>query len=155
MASLTWSETEISKAKEYFLGGLDVKNIAKKLGRTPSATNKALTRFRIRPQPPKRSNPLPRFFCPPEQNLPKPIPRFDKKSLGKLLDNWVSFWKVCSYLEAQKVCFYEMSPHGVELSERTFLVHNTAYSASQLLLMANKIRVANNQSAFLVEGLSW
>lgn len=155
MASLTWSETEISKAKEYFLGGLDVKNIAKKLGRTPSATNKALTRFKIRTQPPKRSKPLPGFFCPTKQIIAKPIPRFDKKSLGKLLDNWVSFWKVCSYLETQKVCFYETSPHGVELSERTFLVDNTAYSASQLLLMANKIRVANNQSAFLVEGLSW
>lgn len=154
MASQTWSPAEISKAKEYFLCGLAVKNIAQKLGRTPSATNKALSRLGIR-APSKRDNKSVQFFYQTRVKANKTPPKFDKKSLSKQLDNWVSFWKVCNYLGEQKVDFYEQSPHGTELNQRTFLVNNKIYNSSQLLLLANKLRVSNNQSAFLVDGLSW
>ena len=48
MATQEWSPLEINQAREYFLYGLPIKNIAQKLGRSPSSINKALTRFGIR-----------------------------------------------------------------------------------------------------------
>ncbi|MDR1908054.1 MAG: hypothetical protein LBQ43_04325 [Holosporales bacterium] len=43
-----WSHDEIEFIKKGFLSGLSVKVLARKLGRTPSALNKALSRFNIR-----------------------------------------------------------------------------------------------------------
>ncbi len=155
MATQEWSPLEISQAREYFLYGLPIKNIAQKLGRTPSSINKALTRFGIRPSTQRRQS-IPKITTKTKttKNKLQP-PSFDKKILRKHLDNWVSFWKVCNYLSAQNICFYEQSPHGTALEKRTFLVNDKIFSSSQLLLMANKIRVENNQSAFLVDELSW
>ena len=153
MAVQDWSPSEISKAKEYFLNGFAIKDIAQKVGRTPSATNKALTRFGIRAFVRRDNKPL-KIFCYTKDTHKTP-PGFDRNSLRKQLDNWVSFWKVCSYLGEQKICFYEQSTYGTELTQRTFLVNDKVHSASQMLLMANKIRVENKQSAFLVYGLSW
>jgi hypothetical protein len=156
MATQDWSPSEIHKAKQYFLHGLPIKNIAEKLGRTPSSINKALTRFGIRTENPRYTlskNILEKQKKTNEIRLQSL--GFDRQSLRKQLDNWVSFWKVCSYLEAQNICFYERSKHGIELDKREFIVNDKVYSARQLLLMANKIRVENDHPAFLVDGLSW
>ena len=155
MATQEWSPLEINQAREYFLYGLPIKNIAQKLGRSPSSINKALTRFGIRSSTQRRHS-LPKTTDKTKTRKSKlQPPSFDKKILRKHLDNWVSFWKVCNYLSAENICFYEQSPHGTALEQRTFLIKDKIFSSSQLLLLANKIRVENNQSAFLVDELSW
>lgn len=155
MATQEWSPLEINQAREYFLYGLPIKNIAEKMGRSIGSINKALSRFGIRTNTQRRYS-LPKLTSEKKttKNKLQP-PSFDKKILRKHLDNWVSFWKVCNYLSAQNVCIYEQSPHGTALVERKFLVNDKILTSSQLLLMANQIRVENNKSAFLVDELSW
>ena len=48
MATQEWSPLEINQAREYFLYGLPIKNIAEKMGRSIGSINKALSRFGIR-----------------------------------------------------------------------------------------------------------
>ncbi len=150
MATQDWSTKDISLAKEHFIGGLTVKDIAKRLGRTPSSTNKALTRFGIRLKNPRLNSPKI-----PKTEIKVRILGFDRKSLCKQLDNWVSFWKVCDFLATQKIGIFEQSTYGTPLGQRKFLIGHQTYGASQVLLMANKIRVEKDQPAFLVDGLSW
>ena len=95
MAVQDWSPTEINQAKEHFLSGLKIKDIADKLGRTPSSTNKALSRFGIRNNAPRYNSPkTPKLLPKDNVKIKLPAPKFDRNSLRKQLDNWVSFWKV-------------------------------------------------------------
>lgn len=160
-----WSANDISKARSYFLNGFTVKEIAQELGRTPSATNKALSRFGIR---------LKKFNCnTPDRNdnemalqpneksglsLRAPslkAPSFAPDVLRKELENWVSFLRVCEYLSGQNICLYELSSPHTKLEHRQFRVDAQTLSARQLLMLANKIRTDNHMKAFFVKGLSW
>lgn len=158
MSVQEWSANDIKKARSYFLNGLTIKDIAYKLGRTPTAINKALTRFGIRYKKPRRQySDMPYSDTPlqPKEEMALILPSFERKALRKELENWVSFWRVCEYLSTQNVCIYELSPAGIELEQRQFRVENRVLSARQLLMLANKIRTHNNLKAFFVKGLSW
>lgn len=160
MAKHDWSTEEIRLAKEHFLAGLTIKDIAKKLGRTPSSTNKALTRFGIRVKSRQcqllaQSSMLKKEADKNNSSFLFKTPGFDRKSLNHQLDNWVSFWKVCDYLSAQKINIFEKSDYSIPLTQRKFQVGRKIYSARQLLLVANKIRAEQHLPTFFVEGLSW
>lgn len=165
-----WSANDINKARSYFLNGFTVKEIARELGRTTSATNKALSRFGIRFKKSNRNNT--------ERNdneiamqskekagislmAPSPVrpslvaPSFAPEALRKEFENWVSFWRVCEYLGEQNICLYEVSSPNAEVEHRQFKVEAQILSARQLLMLANKIRTENNMRAFFVKGLSW
>lgn len=149
-----WSAADISKARSYFLDGLAIKDIAKKLGRTTTATNKALSRYGIRFEKPRRN-----YTDPPliqqKAHYSFITPYFDRKTLRKELENWVSFWHLCEFLSDHNICIYEQSMAKLDLEHRLFRVDSQILNARQLLLMANKIRAENNMKPFLVKGLSW
>ena len=148
-----WSANDINKARSYFLNGLTVKAIARELGRTTTATNKALSRFGIRYKKPRRyysEMPLQQ-----KERIALVAPSFERKALCKEFENWVSFWHLCEYLSTQNVCIYELSPSNIELEQRQFRVGTRILSARQLLMLANKIRTDNNLKAFFVRELSW
>ena len=150
-----WTAEDIKKAREYFLSGFSIKDIAKQLGRSPTATNKALSRFRIRIEKP-RINPTQESMRSKYQ-AENPIisPSFERKELRKELENWISFWQLCEFLSNENICIYEVSPTYVDLKDRQFRVGTKLLNAAQLLLTANKIRTEKNMNAFLVKDLSW
>jgi IS30 family transposase len=148
-----WSASDIKKARSYFLNGFTIKAIAQELGRTPTAINKALSRFGIRYKKPRRhyaAMPLQ-----PKEEVILITPSFERKALRKELENWVSFWRVCEYLSEQNVCIYEVSAANTELERRQFRVDTQILGARQLLMLANKMRAHNHLKAFFVKGLSW
>ena len=149
-----WSATDIAKARSYFLAGASLKNIASELKRSPTAINKALSRFGIRPisvEKGSKRKALRKRECPHYITAPS----FEQRALQDEFDNWVSFWKMCNYLEKQKIRFYEVSEFGIQLENRRFRVDAKILSARQLLIMTNKLRAENNLKAFFVRGLSW
>jgi hypothetical protein len=149
-----WSAADIKNARSYFLEGLTIRDIAKELGRSVTATNKALSRFGIRFEKPRRNytelqQPKKRIFS------PIVAPSFERKALRQELESWVSFGHLCQYLSSQNICLYELSAPSIELDYRQFRVGTQVLNAGQLLVIANKIRTENNQKAFFVKGLSW
>lgn len=160
-----WSANDINKARSYFLNGFTVKEIARELGRTTSATNKALSRFGIRFKKSNRNNTERNDNEIATQSKEKAglsivtpslvAPSFAPEALRKEFENWVSFWRVCEYLGEQNICLYEVSSPNAEVEYRQFRVGAQILSARQLLMLANKIRTENNMRAFFVKGLSW
>ncbi len=150
-----WSANDINRARSYFLSGLTIKDIARELGRTTTATNKALSRFGIRCEKPRRN--YTEIAVQPKEKIALTLmaPSFERKALRKEFENWVSFWHLCEYLGSQNICLYELSAPNIELEHRQFRVGAQTLSARQLLMLANKIRTHNNMKAFFVKGLSW
>lgn len=153
MKSHGWSEIDISKVRSYFIQGLQIKDIAKEMNRTPTAINKALSRFNIRPTLEKMHGVRISYQQKKSYFLKKPS--FELSALRNEVDNWIGFWKLCDYLEQQKICFYEITKAGIPLVERQFKVGEKTLSAQQLMVVANKIRLENNLRPFFVRGLSW
>ena len=149
-----WSAADIKNARSYFLEGLTIRDIAKELGRSVTATNKALSRFGTRFEKPRRNY---TELQQPKKRIFSPIiaPSFERKALRQELESWVSFGHLCQYLSSQNICLYELSAPSIELDYRQFRVGTQVLNAGQLLVMANKIRTENNQKAFFVKGLSW
>lgn len=150
-----WSATDISKARSYFLAGLSIKAIAENLSRSTTATNKALSRFDIRPKLLKKRSEKIQFRTKKKDQYSLMAPSFEHRALQEEFDNWVSFWKLCDYLTRENICFYEISASGTSIEHRQFRVDAKILSARQLLMMANKMRTENNLKAFFVRGLSW
>ncbi|MCE2716028.1 MAG: hypothetical protein ACK4V2_05675 [Pseudomonadota bacterium] len=148
-----WSGADISKARNYFIAGLPIKDIAKEMNRTPTAINKALSRFKIRPN--KIREQEIRLCYRPQKSYLIEKPSFELNALRNEVDNWVGFWKLCEYLGQQKVCFYETTRNGTSLIDRQFKVGEKILNAQQLMILANKIRLENNLRPFFVRGLSW
>lgn len=69
-----WSFEEIQKMKTAYLENKSIKAIARMLDRTPTAVNKALTRFKIRPY--KGSGPIAMERIKSEQKENAPISEF-------------------------------------------------------------------------------
>lgn len=149
-----WSDTDINKMRSYFISGAQIKDIALMMNRTPTAVNKALTRFNIRAKQREKHLPI-NLSVKKEEDFFIKKPLFEIKSLQDEFDNWVSFWKLCEYLGEQKVCFFEITKGGLALEDRKFKVGEKILSAKQLMMMANKIRFENNLRPFFVRGLSW
>ena len=150
-----WSATDIKNARSYFLEGLTIRDIAKELGRSITATNKALSRFGIRFEKPRRN--YTEFVEQPKERISCFIvaPSFERRALRQEFENWVSFECLCQYLSSQNVYLYELSASNIKLECRQFRVGTQILSAGQLLVMANRIRTENNLKAFFVKGLSW
>lgn len=147
-----WTEEDIKKIRCCFIEGLQIKDIAKELNRTPTAINKALSRFNIRPI---RQGIEVRSSLKENKTCLAKKPSFEIKSLHREIDNWVSFCKLCDYLAQQKVRFYEVTKAGVSLEQRQFKVGEKILSTRELMMMANKIRFEKNLGPLFVRGVSW
>lgn len=173
---MEWTSTEIEQMKQAFLQGEQIKIIAKKLGRTPTALNKALSRFGVRP--PRKKN-LPssiptvdwkRYLLPQDVKedslivLPSPSldnvsssnknsePDFFKtrRYLKEKNSAWVPFSKITNHLEKQgyRVTCLDAKQGQFELDKKTV-------EKSYLLLLANRLRVEEAKPIFLVDEITW
>jgi hypothetical protein len=137
-----WTQEEIEKMKINFLMGKRIKAMARELGRTPSALNKALSRFGIRKQNKKQHHALVMSKASVFTSLER------KETLKKSHVLWVNFVKVIEYLSK--------SGYMVKLcdSGQPILDHQHT-SKSYLVMLANKLRQQENKPAFMVEDVTW
>lgn len=152
-----WTAKDIEKARNFFLNGYSIKEIAREIGRSSTATNKALSRFGIRI---KRKAKIYEGSITPKKKMQyqeKAIaaPSFENAALRGYFDNWISFWQLCEFLSNNNIRIFELTSAKTDLENKQFQVGSKILNAAQLLLVANKIRTQNNQKAFLVRDLSW
>jgi hypothetical protein len=171
-----WTSEEIEEMKIAFIQGEKVKGIARKLGRTPTALNKALSRFGVRtPRKNKviqREAPVDwrRYLLPkgmkceqpillPEENSYQSIvskKRVEKDFLKnrkrlKATDSiWVSFSRIINYLERQG---HRITPIDSELGQ--FELDRKPVEKGYMLLLANRLRVEEAKPIFLVNEITW
>lgn len=173
---IEWTSLEIEEMKTAFLQGQQIKVIARKLGRTPTALNKALSRFGIRPSRKSKitNNEMPidwkHYLLPKGYKCEQPIilPSLEpvKPNLAvKQLDNdliknrerlkktdstWVPFSKIISYLEKQghRITTVDADLGIYELDKRQV-------ESGYLLLLANRLRVEEARPIFLVNEITW
>lgn len=158
-----WNPLEIEQLRLDFLKGFPIKMIARRLSRTPGAVNKALTRFHIRtprdfrPRYPSflRATPTSttdtRTTYPPaaaNSNHKKLAPKSTKKTPSTKQKGWVTFENVVEWIMNQNI---SCTPVGDE----HYLIQHRRHTLLQVLLFANKQRIAQGLDIFFVEGLTW
>lgn len=170
--TIDWTADKIELLKVAFLQGNQLKQIAKTLGKTASALNKALDRFGIRSQKRKRqyiewspSDPhcqsgIPSFIGfekKKETPVGKKILCFKHRRKSKDDSVWVALPEVVSYVRNKGVPLKSLAkPLTPDLfSEAQFILNHKPLTALQLLFMANEFRLAEKQPIFLVSEVSW
>ena len=142
VTTANWSQDDIEKLKEEFLKGLPIKLIAKVLGRTPGAVNKALSRFQVR---------TPRIFK--ERTHKDQCLRLAKLAIERERElkskiHWASLQDVIKWLQ-------EDVGDRVAFSDGCILINNRPMTKMQLTMYANKKRLENGFEIFLVEDVTW
>ncbi len=157
MAVTQWTPQMVEQIRQGFLNGLEIKNMAIAVGKTPCAVNKALSRFGIR-----RADNLLAFRAKNKQvaNVPKQpskigIDQWFRKFLNAEMEKWVAFDEVLRYLNKHNIKVLSLNSSSLKLLNRKFLVGSKQCSPLQILLIANKLRSEQNQRAFFVKNLSW
>ena len=133
-----WTEDEIDRLRLDFLRGLSIKAIARIMERTPTAVNKALTRFQIR---------TPRTIRKDETNDSSKRKHFFEKE-SRIRENipWIPFLTVIDWLRNQGLI--------IKRIEDEYHIGKRPYSPNQLLMFANKLRIEQGHEIFLVEGIT-
>lgn len=124
-----WSRQEIECIKSGFLSGLPIKILARKIGRSPSALNKALSRFRIRQG---RSE--------------------DQGFVKKKRPVRTSMKLVIQFLNSYG---YNVSEKSFQIGDectREYFVNQQPIAAIRLIVIANCIRLEERRPIFLVDG---
>lgn len=157
---LSWTKKEVEYLKSSFLNGQQIKAIARAMGRTPSAVNKALSRFGLRSHKsfqtyygiPKVAT-LPRQYLhkkhtirptQPAQNLPLNTSRDDTQP------EWVSMTSVLDWLKNEQIFVLFRAGHSFP-----FVVGAKPMTTEQVVLHANKLRLERKQPPFMVENVTW
>ena len=136
-----WSREEIEKLKEDFLKGAPIKIIAKALGRSPGAVNKALTRFQVR---------TPRIFK--EKILKYPSHKMHRLALLRERELKA---KICWTPLIEVTKWLQNNGDSVTVSDGCFLINNRPMTEMQLIMHTNKKRIEQGFEIFLVEHVTW
>ncbi len=175
-----WTSAEIEELKASFLKGEKIKIIAKHLGRTPTALNKALSRFGIRSsrKPEKikvksyvnwsehKTRPIMTPDCFDHSRIllkdsskEEDNPFYPRSSIQavkeryhcqKDVEQWVSLDKIINYLERQG---HRIAIKNAE--QDSYEVDKKPATATCLLLLANRLRVEERKPIFMVYNLTW
>ncbi|CAO5677044.1 MAG: hypothetical protein HEEMFOPI_01055 [Holosporales bacterium] len=149
-----WTHQDIENLTVFYTTGLPIKEISKKMGRTPTALHKAISRFKLHP-----SRNL--FSKTADNGLPK-VPKNQRRHPSYLKDlfekcfneHWVTFDEVLNYLKEKKLHVTKLNQKS-DTFETMYALKNKIFVASQILLIANKLRVEENQIPYKVESMSW
>ena len=146
-----WTEHEIQQLRTAFLQGKRLKIIAREMGRTPTALNKAISRFGIRPM--SRPKKQPNLYLQGtvratqcrtrEQSCTVSFP-----PLHKMPYQVTDLEKVLHFLDEQGI-----SVQTISLQPPLFMVQHAPMNARQILLKANQIRTQNNLPIFSISYL--
>jgi hypothetical protein len=126
-----WSSNDIEVIKFGFLSGIPLKVLAKKVGRTPTALSKALSRFNIRED-------YIRGLKAPTRN---------KRSMRTSVDFIIDFLNNHGY-SVYKKTFCIGLRHFCE-----YFVNQQPVALARLIVIANGIRLEEHRPIFFVEGL--
>lgn len=134
-----WTFEDVQRLKVAYISGKRTKEIARILHRTPTAVNKALSRFKIRHPLKKR---LPLFMAP----VKKTVKKITKKriSLPKL-ENWITFDTLLDYLK-KAGCHVGLFDKDCE----KICIDGKWLSQLQAIMKANKIRLEQYKMPFKV-----
>ncbi len=133
-----WTEDEIDRLRLDFLRGLPIKAIARSIERTPTAVNKALTRFQIR---------TPRNLRKDEaKDSSRRKQFFEKDNRIRETIPWIPFLTVIDWLRNQGLI--------IKRIEDNYHIGRRPYSPTQLLMFANKLRIEQGHEIFLVEDIT-
>ncbi len=154
-----WSSSELKQLTNGYLSGVSIKELARQLDRTPTALNKALTRFGIRhKRKPKRITFWDAFGAADLKTYSPQaaIARFDRryrKYQQELCSRWVPMDQVLSILESKG--------HAVRLlkamenpRESLYLFDDKPIVALRLVFTANRYRLERNEAPFYVYGVT-
>ncbi|HCU06891.1 MAG TPA: hypothetical protein DIC42_04850 [Holosporales bacterium] len=156
----TWKQTEIQRLKDYYTQGLPIKKIAEHLGRSQTALSKAITRFNLlQYRPPQTIRRDYKHFLdntlgtPPIKQSQKTI--FIKRFFAlETREKWVDFKDVLYFLSQQNIKVNMLHKANND-GEALYSLNNKTVVSSQILLVANRIRVENADVPFKVKNLSW
>ena len=152
----TWTSFDIEQLMKGYLSGTPLKTLAREMNRTPTALNKALTRFGIRRERPKEEKTLWNDFgnMKPE-TTPHPmtaIRRFDRKFRKQqkaLLNEWVPMDEILTLLDEHGHCVY-MTESNKDPRRSIYVLDDHKRTALQLVFMANRYRIQQNKAPFYV-----
>lgn len=151
-----WTVNDINKLSQCYTKGMAIKEIARILDRTPTALHKAIARYNLHAlNPSRKQNKMN------EQGLPVPKqnevsePSYLKKLFEKCLNEvWVDFRTVLEYLKEHDIKAEALKQYN-ECKEELYSVDRKIFVASQILLIANRIRVQDHLPPFKVHELSF
>ena len=126
----SWTIQDIDALRKYYLEGKSFKEMARLLNRTPTAINKCLTRFQIRPR--KRVE----FYALPKQDL-KTYGQTEGTNPTDLIDMVLSYAKTVLRMTI------------AELAEGAYVVDRHPMTFPQILLRVNQDRVLRNLSPYI------
>lgn len=149
-----WTVEEIEKLRNRYAEGNRIKLIAKELGRTPSAINKALSRLSISRRNTKIFTKK-RNIKLHSNHTSKTIPQ---NETTKTQVN-ASFLTITKYLQSKGFQVSRFSDSVISNCYKTpgeiFKVGNTPMSKMKLLLFANKLRLENKEPIFSSREITW
>jgi hypothetical protein len=153
----SWTATDIDELKKGFLTGTPLKELAWKMKRTPTALNKALTRFGIRREREKPEKSLWNDFgnskTPTTINPMRAIKRFDRRyrKIQKAeTTQWVEMDKVLSVMDAKGHRVYVAEAHK-DPRQTLYTVDGRKITALQIVFLANRYRISQGKTPFCVE----
>lgn len=144
-----WNQNEIDLLKEEFKNGTRIKIIASKLGKTETAVNKFLTRCGIRPKYRIISS---NHKCKLNINKIHTCNNTSAKWLS-LFNNVVDFKDVIKYLKSKGYKISNIVTDSIKLfyPNSEYVLDGRPVSKTKLLILANKLREAENKKTFKLE----
>lgn len=149
---LFWSKEELLQLREARSKGIRTKSIAKFLNRTESAVHKALRRYDLIKNAEGNAK-----FCGLKERVSTFQESFNplhRKLTKAQLSVWVEFKDVLEWLKASSVSVKQITPHFSYQQATPFIYCGKYYTASQIVLLANRLRSQQNLLPFLVENIT-
>lgn len=154
-----WSSSELKQLTNGYLSGVSIKELARRLNRTPTALNKALTRFGIRHQRKPKRITFWNAFGDADLKTYSPqtaIARFDRryrKHQRELCSRWVPMDQVVSILES-KGHIVQLLKAMENPRQSLYLFDGKPLPALRLVFIANRYRLERNEGPFYVHGVT-
>jgi hypothetical protein len=156
-----WTAQDIEQMKSGFLKGTPIKILARELDRTPTALNKALSRFSIRNPRPEKPKSIWNDFGQTHTNqsshrltsLKKIDRHLQRTHRMKEHNIWVVMDDVLSLLDKRLHTVYLLKSHS-DPRECLYYFDGDRVSALKLIFVANRYRINDNKSPFCVEGIT-
>jgi hypothetical protein len=152
----TWTPFDIEQLMKGYLSGTSLKELAREINRTPTAVNKALTRFGIRRERSKGEKTLWNDFGNAAHHLTSnpmtAIKKFDRrfrKQQRALVNKWVPMEQVLNVLDEKNHQVYISEVHK-DPRRSVYLVDGRKVRALQVVFMANRYRIEQDKAPFYV-----
>ena len=152
----TWTSFDIEQLMKGYLSGTPLKSLAREMDRTPTAVNKALTRFGIRRERSKGPKGIWNDFGKIKPKKPidpmTAIRTFDRKFRKQqkaLLNQWVPMDQILDVIDAKGHRIY-MVESNQDPRRSIYSLDGRRLTALQVVFLANRYRIEQNKAPFYV-----